>query len=88
VAGATVEICEQPLTMFQKSPCDSATITRRATTAADGTFKLADVSVGSYGFAVKPRSKWLVFIGGSTCCTALENGQTFDVGAITLDKLE
>jgi hypothetical protein len=88
VAGADVEICESPLTMFQKSPCDSATVSRRATTGADGTFTLTDVSVGSYGFAVKPRSKWLVFFGSSTCCTTLENGQTYDVGSITLDKLE
>jgi hypothetical protein len=88
VGGAEVEICEQPLTMFQSTPCDSATVKRHTTTAADGTFKLADVTVGSYGFAIKPRAKWLVFIGGSSCCTALENGQTYDVGSITVDKVE
>jgi hypothetical protein len=59
-----------------------------APTAANGTFKLARVSVGSFGFAVKPGAKWLVFIGRNSCCTALEDGQTYDIGSITVDKVE
>jgi len=88
VPGATIEICEMPLTMFTTSPCDKATVARHATSDADGKFQIADVPVGSYGFAVKPKAKWLVFIGSDGCCTTLENGQVYDVGSITLDRLE
>ncbi len=88
VAGAAVEICESPLTMFRTSPCDSATVTRKATTAADGSFTITNVSIGSYGFAIRPKSKWLVFIGSNACCQKLEQGQTYDIGSITVDRLQ
>ena len=58
-------------------------------TAADGSFKIANVPVGSYGFAVKPKRTWFVSSWGlEECCTSLENGQTYDIGSINLDKLE
>ncbi|MBX3160616.1 MAG: hypothetical protein KF773_31915 [Deltaproteobacteria bacterium] len=88
VAGAVIEICASPGMMFRTSPCGDAIVSHRATSAADGTFTIPDVAVGSYGFAIKPRAKWLVFLGGGGCCEKLENGQTYDVGAITLERLE
>ncbi len=84
VAGADLELCDLPLTMFRRTPCESSTARYRATTAADGTFALPDVPVGSYGFAVKPGAQWVILLGGS-CCEDLTAGGRYDVGAITLD---
>ena len=84
VGGAAVELCDSPLTMFTRTPCESSTASFRATTAADGTFALPGVPIGTYGFAVKPGAQWIILIGGD-CCTALTAGGTYDVGAITLD---
>lgn len=84
VGGAAVELCDSPLTMFTRTPCESSTAAFHATTAADGTFALPGVPVGTYGFAVKPAAQWIILIGGD-CCTALTAGGTYDVGAITLD---
>ncbi|MBK9031070.1 MAG: hypothetical protein IPL61_07000 [Myxococcales bacterium] len=83
VARAAIELCDQPLTMFKGTPCESSTRAYRGTSAADGTFRIDDVPVGTYGFAVKPGAQWIILIGGD-CCTALEPGATYDVGAITL----
>jgi hypothetical protein len=91
VAGAAVEICTSPasLMMFEKTPCTGSSVARNAVTAADGTFKLEGVPVGSYGFAVKPKKTWFVSMWSrDQCCTTLENGGTYDVGSINLDKLE
>ena len=68
----------------RKTPCESSTRSYRATTAADGSFRIGDVPVGSYGFAVKPATQWIILIG-SNCCTDLVAGGSYDVGAITLD---
>ena len=39
--------------------------------------------------AVKPKRTWFVMAWGpDLCCAELENGQVYDIGAITLDKLE
>ena len=84
LAGAKVELCESPSMMFEKTPCDDASLARTATTGADGTFSLADVPVGSFGFAIKPAGQWMIMLGGN-CCTELEAGGTYDVGSITLD---
>jgi sugar lactone lactonase YvrE len=84
VAGADLELCDLPLTMFRRTPCEASTVRYRATTAPDGTFALPDVPVGSYGFAVKPGAQWVILLGGS-CCEALTAGGRYDVGAITLD---
>jgi hypothetical protein len=84
VAGAAIELCASPSTMFQKTPCDDASVARTATTGADGAFSLADVPVGTYGFAVKPEKQWLIMIG-SDCCTELEDGGSYDIGAINLE---
>ena len=84
VAGAAIELCASPGTMFQKTPCGDASVARNATTGPDGSFSLADVPVGSYGFAVKPDKQWLVMIG-SNCCTELESGGSYDIGAIEVE---
>ncbi|MEZ4404496.1 MAG: hypothetical protein R3B06_31035 [Kofleriaceae bacterium] len=83
VAGAAVELCDQPLTVLQRTPCESSTTTYRTTTGADGRFRLAAVAVGSYGFAIKPGPRWIVMLA-TDCCTALGPGTTYDVGALTV----
>lgn len=88
VAAAAVELCPSPSMLVEKTPCAGAPVMRTATTGADGTFTIADVPVGSYGVAVRPKRTWFVSWGNSDCCTALEDGGTFDLGALKLDKLE
>jgi hypothetical protein len=88
LAGIAVEMCASPASFFTKTPCDSAPLKHRATTGADGSFSIPDVLVGAYGFTVKPKSKWLVFWGSSGCCQKIEDGQTYDAGSITLERLE
>jgi hypothetical protein len=83
VAGAAVELCDRPLSMFQKTPCGHATFARSTTTRQDGTFRLDDVPIGTYGFAVRPQGTWLILIGGE-CCAAMTEGEVYDVGAITV----
>ncbi len=46
VGGAAVELCDSPLTMFTRTPCESSTASFRATTAADGSFALPEVRHG------------------------------------------
>lgn len=90
VANATIELCNSPASlMFDGTPCSKAAIARTGKTSTDGTFSIADVPVGSYGFAVKPKSTWFVTWGtGEQCCESMESGQTYDIGSLTLDKLE
>jgi sugar lactone lactonase YvrE len=91
VAGATIEICTSPaqLVMFEKTPCTGSAVSFTGVTGADGSFKIADVPVGSYGFAVKPKRTWFVSSGGlEECCTTMENGQVYDIGSINLEKLD
>ena len=59
-----------------------------AVTGADGTFEIADVAVGSYGFAVRPKRTWFVTMGTDRCCPTLEAGGAYDIGALELDKVE
>lgn len=84
VQGAAIQLCNQPLSMFQSVPCESASFTAEATTGADGTFLLENVPVGTYGFAIKPDAQWRILIGGN-CCNELQAGQTFDVGSVSVD---
>jgi len=88
VAGATVEMCPSPasIAMFEKTPCTGRPVVHRGVTAADGTFELKDVAVGSYGFAVKPKRTWFVTWISDDCCTSLAAGQTYDIGSLKLDK--
>lgn len=85
VEGAAIQLCNSPLSMFQKLPCESASFTAEATTGADGTFLLQNVPVGTYGFAIKPDAQWRILIGGS-CCNELQAGQTYDVGSVSIDS--
>jgi ligand-binding sensor domain-containing protein len=83
VARATVELCDMPLMVFERTPCASATAAFSGTTAADGTFQIPGVPVGSFGFAVKPDATWRVLLDGN-CCSGLEPGGSYDIGAITV----
>jgi len=84
VSGAVVQLCNSPLSMFQRVPCESASFTAEATTGADGGFLLQHVPVGTYGFAIKPDAQWRILIGGS-CCNELKAGETYDVGSVSVD---
>lgn len=85
VTSVDVEICESPLSMFQQSPCDSASFGRRVQTDATGTFRFDDIPIGTYGFAIKPSDQWMVLIGAD-CCARMKPGSTYDVGSIPLDR--
>ena len=90
VAGAAIEMCASPagLSYTHDTPCGGAPAVYTGVTGADGTFELAGVAVGSYGFALRPKRTWFVTMGTDRCCTTLEAGGTYDVGSLTLDKLE
>lgn len=85
VAGAPIEICESPSSMFRTTPCAEASIKFQSTTAADGTFRFEGVPATKMGFTIKPGAQWVAFWGDSGCCAKLTAGGTYDVGAITLD---
>jgi ligand-binding sensor domain-containing protein len=85
VAGAPIEICESPSSMFRTTPCADASIKFQSTTGADGTFRFEGVPATKMGFTIKPGAQWVAFWGDSGCCAKLTAGGTYDVGAITLD---
>lgn len=90
IAGAAIEMCASPLGLSYtaKTPCGGAPDAYTGVTKTDGTFEIAGVAVGSYGFAVRPKRTWFVTIGTEECCTALEAGGTFDIGSLKLDEAE
>lgn len=90
VAGAAIEMCASPvgLSFTDDTPCGGAPVVYTGVTRADGTFEIADVAVGSYGFAVRPKRTWFVTMGTDRCCPTLEAGGAYDIGALELDKVE
>jgi hypothetical protein len=85
ITSARVEICASPSMMFRSTPCEDASFKKETTTDASGVFKIADVPIGSYGFAVMEGGKWTITLGGD-CCAKMKKGQEFDAGTIKLDK--
>lgn len=86
VASAIVELCESPsMILFGRgtTPCSKAIFKTSATTDAEGGFTMPGVPIGSYRFAVKAGPKWMIMFGGD-CCAKMKEGQTYDIGAITL----
>jgi hypothetical protein len=88
VAGAIVELCESPsMILFGRgaTPCAKAIFKASATTDAEGSFTIPGVPIGSYRFAVKAGPKWVIMFGGD-CCAKMKEGQSYDIGAITLKE--
>lgn len=88
VAGAIVELCESPsMILFGRgaTPCSKAIFKASATTDAEGSFSIPGVPIGSYRFAVKAAPKWVIMFGGD-CCAKMKEGQSYDIGAITLKE--
>jgi hypothetical protein len=85
VAGATVEICKRPSSMFRKSPCNDAPWKAMVKTGADGVFSFDGVPLGTWRFAIEADGKWAT--GWDECCAGMKEGQAFDVGAITLKEM-
>jgi hypothetical protein len=54
-------------------------------TDGQGNVLFNNVPVATYRFAIKVGKKWRITLGGD-CCTKMQKGQTFDVGAIKLRK--
>jgi hypothetical protein len=54
MAGAAVEICEQPDAFADASPCDDRPLRRATTSDADGTFRFAATPPAVYRLVVKP----------------------------------
>lgn len=83
VARATVELCDMPLMIFERTPCESSTRLYTGTTGADGIYRIDGVPVGSYGIAIKPDAKWRILLD-SNCCSGIVPGDSYDIGAITV----
>jgi hypothetical protein len=83
-AGADLELCSSPSMLFKTTPCEDGPFKKTTKTSASGEFTLPDVPIASYGFAVKaPGAKWMITLG-SGCCTKMQKGKEYDVGAIKL----
>jgi hypothetical protein len=86
VSGAEVELCPAPARILTATPCARAPFARTAKTAADGSFTLTDVPIGSYGFAYRAASSgdWTYPVA-MECCSRMAPASRFDVGALALD---
>jgi hypothetical protein len=82
VVGATVEVCKRPSSLFKTTPCGEAPFKQSAKTDATGRFSFADVPLDTYRFAIEDAGKWAT--GWNECCQGMKEGQSFDVGSITL----
>jgi hypothetical protein len=86
VVGAEVQICNSPSLVFSSTPCGDKPFKQTVKTDAGGAFKVPDVPIGSYGFAIRPPGgKWLITLG-SDCCTQMKKRQEYDVGTLKLDE--
>jgi len=86
-ASAEVEICPNPSSWFQKSPCAESPTRFSATTDADGNFEMKDVPLGAYGLAVKMGDKWQLTYGAEYG-VGMKEGEVYDIGSITLKEEE
>ena len=84
LAGAKMEICASPATMFQETPCTDAPFRATTTTDETGGFKFENVPIFTYGFSVEVDGKWATsFL--EDCCEGMQPGQEFDAGTYDLD---
>jgi hypothetical protein len=82
-AGAGVELCAAPDTMFRGSPCAEAAHRKSATADESGRFTLADVPAGRYGVAVRAEKDWVIDLT-IDCCTRLFEEDSLDLGKIVV----
>lgn len=85
VAGAAVELCARPDTLFRSSPCAEAAQRYAATTADDGGFALEGVAAGRYGVAIRADKDWIIDLT-TDCCSALFTEDRVDVGRIAVSR--
>lgn len=85
VAGAAVELCARPDTLFRSSPCAEAAQRYTAKTADDGRFALDGVAAGRYGVAIRADKDWIIDLT-TDCCSALFAEDRVDVGRIAVSR--
>ncbi|MCC6995518.1 MAG: carboxypeptidase regulatory-like domain-containing protein [Deltaproteobacteria bacterium] len=79
--GVKVILCSSPRMSFRGNPCDGQS-PKKATTKADGTWRIDGVPLGSYGLAYF-RGGWTITDGDSVMATSPSN--PVDMGGITYD---
>jgi major membrane immunogen (membrane-anchored lipoprotein) len=87
LASAAVEICPNPSSWIETTPCAKAPTKFSANTDAEGNFEMKDVPIGAYGLAVKVGDKWQLTYG-SEFGVGMKEGEVFDIGSITLKDEE
>ncbi len=77
LAGTSVELCsEQLFIAFDETPCAGKGYSQLATTDAQGTYRFADVPLGSYVVNVRRADgSWMIDVTGTLNVAVLEEGR-------------
>ena len=80
--GARLQLCPNPASMFQRSPCENESFRREATLADDGAFEFPDVPLNNYGVAAHIGGGWHTTMGAR--CAGMKPGDTCDLGTLSV----
>lgn len=84
-AGALLELCAAPNTLFRESPCAEAAHKATAVTDAKGAFRFDKVPAGRYGLAIRAKEDWVIDLTVD-CCAALFESDAVDLKTIRVSR--
>ena len=84
LAGATMELCPSPASMFRETPCTESPFHLTTKTTAEGVFTFENVPIGTYGFAVEVNGQWAKSFM-EDCCEEMQPGQVYVTGTFEMD---
>jgi hypothetical protein len=85
LAESDIEMCPEPATFIEKSPCEASPVKFSGKTGPDGSFRFADAPLGAYGIAVRIGAKWKTTLAGQYGAE-MKPGETHDVGTLKFKK--
>lgn len=85
LANTTVEACPTVQLLAEGSPCSAAKLRLHTSTDARGRFRLEDVPIGDYSFAVEIDGVWR-WTSPPSFAAQLQPGQAHDLGTLALAK--
>lgn len=86
LAKAKLEACPTVRLLRDGSPCSAAKLRSSATTDARGRFRLDDVPIGDYSFAVEVDGQWR-WTSPPSFAAQLQAGQAHDLGTLVIAKI-